>query len=94
MSTSFSRVSISPPLSSREDALLSAFLARPNRVLGKRWLAESLGAVDADIKPKSIEVYVHRLRKKVTALGVRIETVRDEGYVLTEAGMLLSERNP
>jgi two-component system OmpR family response regulator len=37
------------------------------------------------VSPNAIEVYVHRLRKKLEPGGVRIATVRGLGYSLEKA---------
>jgi DNA-binding response OmpR family regulator len=33
-----------------------------------------------DVSPESIDLYIHRLRKKLTGSGVRITTLRGLGY--------------
>ena len=67
-------------LTPREWALLELFLARPHRVLSKDQIAESLFAVEENLSPNAIEVYVSRLRTKIEAAGVHIRTVRGFGY--------------
>jgi len=69
-------------LSRQEASLLDLFASRPNRVLSKELLATMLSTPDGRIKPRSIEVSVHRLRRKAGHLDFRIETVREIGYVL------------
>ena len=68
-------------LTPREWALLELFLARPHRVLSKDQIAESLFAVEENLSPNAIEVYVSRLRTKIEAAGVHIRTVRGFGYL-------------
>jgi two-component system OmpR family response regulator len=68
-------------LTPREWALLELFFARPNRVLSKDQIAESLSAVEENLSPNAIEVYVSRLRTKIEAAGVHIRTVRGFGYM-------------
>ena len=68
-------------LTPREWALLELFLARPHRVLSKDQIAESLFAVEENLSPNAIEVYVSRLRTKIEAAGVHIRTVRGFGYM-------------
>ena len=68
-------------LTPREWALLELFLARPNRVLSKDQIAESLFAVEETLSPNAIEVYVSRLRTKIEEAGVCIRTVRGFGYM-------------
>lgn len=69
-------------LSRQEASLLNLFASRPNRVLSKELLATMLSKQDGRIKPRPIEVIVHRLRRKAGHLDFRIETVREMGYVL------------
>lgn len=68
-------------LTPREWALLELFLARPHRVLSKDQIAEGLFAVDDNLSPNAIEVYVSRLRTKIEPAGVHIRTVRGFGYM-------------
>ena len=68
-------------LTPREWALLELFLARPNRVLSKDQIAESLFAIEEGLSPNAIEVYVSRLRTKIESAGVHIRTVRGFGYM-------------
>lgn len=69
-------------LSRQEASLLDVFASRPNRVLSKELLATMLSSQEVRVKPRSIEVSVHRLRRKAGHLDFRIETVREMGYVL------------
>lgn len=70
-------------LTSREWALLEAFLARPGQLLSKPQLEEKLYDFDVEIESNTIEVHVSRLRKK---LGTNlIETERGLGYRLARA---------
>ena len=39
-------------------------------------------SLNDDVSPESIDLYIHRLRKKLTGSGVRITTLRGLGYVL------------
>ncbi|MCE6951432.1 response regulator transcription factor [Cereibacter sphaeroides] len=67
-------------LSHREWAILDALLHRPNSIVSKAQLEETLYNFDAEVESNTIEVYVSRLRKK---LGRdRIETQRGLGYRL------------
>ncbi len=69
-------------LSARELALLEIFMLRPGRVVDKEHILESLCNWDEEIGDNAIEVYVHRLRKKLEDSGVRIRTIRGMGYLL------------
>jgi two-component system OmpR family response regulator len=69
-------------LSARELGVLEILAARAGRVVSKDALMTSLYEWDKDVSPNAIEIYVHRLRKKLTASGVTIRTIRGLGYLL------------
>jgi two-component system OmpR family response regulator/two-component system response regulator TctD len=68
--------------SAREIALLEVFLLRLGRLVGKEQLVDHLCGWGEEVSSNAIEVYVHRLRKKLEDSGVRIVTVRGLGYCL------------
>lgn len=72
-------------LSARELTLLEIFLQRPGRMVSKEQLVDNLCQWGEEVSTNAIEVYVHRLRKKLEAGGVRIVTVRGLGYCLEKA---------
>ncbi|MGV8843370.1 MAG: response regulator [Pseudomonas sp.] len=69
-------------LTSREQAVLEAMIARPGRVMSKEQLAAQVFGLDEEASADAIEIYVHRLRKKIEGSGVRIVTFRGLGYLL------------
>ena len=69
-------------LTSREQAVLEALIARPGRVMSKEQLAAQVFGLDEEASPDAIEIYVHRLRKKLDAQKVAIVTFRGLGYLL------------
>ena len=69
-------------LSAREISLLEIFLQRAGRLVSKDQLVSHLCEWGEEVSPNAIEVYVHRLRKKLEPGGVRIVTVRGLGYSL------------
>ena len=71
-------------LSAREVSLLEIFLSRAGRSLSKDQLVSHLCEWGEEVSP-AIEVYVHRLRKKLEPGGVRIVTVRGLGYSLEKS---------
>jgi two-component system response regulator TctD len=73
-------------LTSREQAVLEAMIARPGRVMSKEQLASQVFGLDEEASADSIEIYVHRLRKKLEGSGVRIVTFRGLGYLLEAVG--------
>lgn len=72
-------------LSARELGLLQVLLQRAGRVVSKEQLVDHLCEWGEEVSNNAIEVYVHRLRKKLEPGGVRIATVRGLGYCLERA---------
>jgi DNA-binding response OmpR family regulator len=76
------------PLTSGEFALLRAFLERPNRVLSRDHLLNTLHGRDAGPFDRSIDVQIGRLRRKIEpdpASPTLIKSVRGAGYLLAMA---------
>lgn len=69
-------------LSAREAALLEVFLEKRNQVLSREELLAQLGSDGGKITENAVEVYVHRLRKKLNELQIDLRTVRGLGYML------------
>jgi DNA-binding response OmpR family regulator len=69
-------------LSARELDILETMLLKVGKVITKEQLVEKLCNWDEELGNNAIEVYVHRLRKKLQPLGVDISTVRGLGYML------------
>ncbi len=69
-------------LSARELSLLEILLQRAGRLVSKDQLVEHLCEWGDEVSSNAIEVYVHRLRKKIEAGPIRIATVRGLGYCL------------
>ena len=66
----------------RELCLLELLLLRPGRVVEKQVLLDKLFSYDEDAGLNAIEIYVHRLRKRLEPAGVRVRTIRGRGYLL------------
>ena len=66
-------------LRSREVRLLELFLNAPGRILSKEHLCDRLFSFSEPVSDNAIEVYVGRLRKKLTGSQARIETVPPAG---------------
>jgi two-component system OmpR family response regulator len=73
-------------LSARELGLLEILLQRSGRLVSKEQLVDHLCEWGEEVSNNAIEVYVHRLRKKIEATGIRIATVRGLGYCLEKQG--------
>ena len=69
-------------LSAREIGLLEILLQRDGRMVSKEQLVNHLCEWGDEVSWNAIEVYVHRLRKKLEPGGIRISTVRGLGYRL------------
>lgn len=70
--------------SARELAVLEVLLQKPGRVVSKEQLIEHNYGWDNEVSPNAIEVFVHRLRKRLEPFGIGIRTVRGLGYLLEE----------
>ncbi|MGB3288903.1 MAG: response regulator transcription factor [Burkholderiaceae bacterium] len=69
-------------LSARETSLLEIFLSRCGRMISKNQFVDLLCEWGEEVTPNAIEVYIHRLRKKIEPSGAKIVTVRGLGYCL------------
>jgi two-component system OmpR family response regulator len=69
-------------LSARELGLLEVLLQRAGRLVSKEQLVERLCEWGEEVSNNAIEVYIHRLRKKIEKGPIRIATVRGLGYCL------------
>jgi two-component system OmpR family response regulator len=69
-------------LSAREVSLLEILLTRSGRMVSKTQIVDHLCEWGEEVSSNAIEVYVHRLRKKLEPSGVKIATVRGLGYCL------------
>jgi two-component system, OmpR family, response regulator len=66
----------------RELAMIELLLARQGKVVSKEQIIDQLFGFGDDVGSNAIEVYVHRVRKKLEPFGVDIRTVRGMGYLL------------
>lgn len=73
--------------SRRETDLLELFLRRQGRVVPKESIEESLYAFGDETSSNTVEVAVHRLRKRMGEAGANVEihTLRGVGYLLSAA---------
>jgi DNA-binding response OmpR family regulator len=72
-------------LSPRELSVLEMLLLRVGRVVSKDSIVEALCKWDEGVGNNAIEVYIHRLRKKLEPLGINVLTIRGLGYLLEKA---------
>lgn len=69
-------------LSQRELGVFEILLTRVGKVVSKEQLLDHLYSHDEAVSSNAIEVYVHRLRKKIESAGVTIRTIRGLGYLM------------
>jgi DNA-binding response OmpR family regulator len=72
-------------LSPREFSVLEMLLSRVGRVVSKEAIVESLCKWDEGVGNNAIEVYIHRIRKKLEPIGINVLTIRGLGYLLQKA---------
>ena len=66
----------------REHGVLEVLIARAGKPVSKKILSEQLCSLDDAISPEAIEIYMHRLRKRLEGTGSEIRTLRGLGYML------------
>ena len=69
-------------LSPTEFTLLRYLMINADRVVSKEMLSEQLSVLGEEVSLNALEVYVHRLRKKIAVGNVNIRTLRGLGYLL------------
>jgi two-component system response regulator TctD len=69
-------------LTPRERAVLEMLVARAGSPVSKQVLSDRIVGLDSSVSIEAIEVYIHRLRKKLEGSGVEIRTLRGLGYML------------
>lgn len=68
--------------SARELGVLEILMMRAGNVVSKEQLAEKLCGWEDEIGQNAIEVYVHRIRRKLEQANIQIRTIRGLGYLL------------
>ncbi|HAF01381.1 MAG TPA: DNA-binding response regulator [Methylophilaceae bacterium] len=69
-------------LSARELAVLEILMSKVGKVVNKEQMLAKLCNFDEDISDNALEVYLHRLRKKLEHSPIQIRTIRGLGYLL------------
>ena len=69
-------------LTPREHAVLETLIRRAGRSVPKNVIAENVFGFDDEANPNAVEIYIHRVRRKLEGRGVAIVTLRGLGYVL------------
>ncbi|SEI11771.1 two-component system, OmpR family, response regulator TctD [Rhizobium tibeticum] len=69
-------------LTPREHAVLEHLIMKAGATVTKTSLSEGVFGFDDVADPSAIEIYVHRLRKKLEGSSIQIVTLRGLGYLL------------
>jgi two-component system OmpR family response regulator len=69
-------------LSAREISVLEVLINRAGRLVSKEQILDGLCEWGEEVSHNAIEVYIHRLRKKIETSGLSISTIRGLGYCL------------
>jgi two-component system OmpR family response regulator len=70
-------------LAPREFAILEMLLLNQGRVVSKSKLA-GLGGGEAETGFAALDVFVHRLRRKIESAGLSVKTIRGVGYLVRD----------
>ena len=71
-------------LTPREQSVLEVLIRRAGQTVTKQALVDSVFGFDDEAAPNAIEIYVHRVRKKLEGQPVTIATLRGIGYLLRQ----------
>lgn len=66
----------------REYAVMELLLLNTGKVVSKNRLAQRLSAKAGELPNNAVEVYIHRVRKRLDHYGITIKTIRGLGYLL------------
>ncbi|WKV50350.1 MULTISPECIES: transcriptional regulator TctD [Dickeya] len=69
-------------LTPREQAVLHTLMQRRGRPVSRQYLYDQVFTLTDDASPDSLDLYVHRIRKKLAGSDVMIVTLRGLGYSL------------
>lgn len=72
-------------LSAREFGVLELLLVRTARVVTRQQIRDHLYGWEDTSSSNGVEVFIHRLRRKLEPFGVEIRTVRGMGYLVEKA---------
>jgi two-component system response regulator TctD len=72
------------PLTPRERTVLEVLAMKVGTTVSKAALGQSLPSVEDGVSADAIEIYVHRLRKKLEGSDATIVTLRGLGYLLRQ----------
>lgn len=66
----------------RERSLLQLLVENAGSVVPKERIVAQLSSFDDELTPNAVEIYVHRLRKRLEGSGCRLRTARGLGYMV------------
>ncbi|EKS67218.1 MULTISPECIES: response regulator [Caballeronia] len=66
----------------REHAILEALILRQDKTVSKSMLMECIFSLDDVASADAIDIYIHRLRKRLAETNAQIMTLRGLGYIL------------
>ena len=69
----------------REHGVLEILITRSGQPVSKREMSGQLCSLDDAVSPEALELYVHRLRRRLEGSGATIRTLRGLGYRLEAA---------
>jgi two-component system OmpR family response regulator len=69
-------------LSRHEIGVLEILLGRFGHIVSKDQLVHKLYNYDTSVSHNAIEVYIHRLRKKIEGSGIAVRTLHGQGYLM------------
>ncbi|MBD5656759.1 MAG: response regulator [Candidatus Eremiobacteraeota bacterium] len=69
-------------LTAREHAVLETLVLRAGSTVSRAAMTTAVFGFDDEANPNAIEIYVHRVRKKLADADISIVTLRGLGYVL------------
>ena len=72
-------------LSAHELGVLETLVRHFGRIISKEQLVEQLYSYDKEVSHNAIEVYIHRVRRKIDRSGVTVRTIYARGYRLDYA---------
>ena len=70
------------PLPPRERSLLEALMLKNGQAVSKPALQNAIFSLDEEASADAVDLYVHRLRKKLEASQAALITLRGVGYIL------------
>ncbi len=82
---SFTLAGMSLALTAREHAVLETLILRVGATVSKASLTTAVFGFEDEANPNAIEIYVHRVRKKLSGSDAGIVTLRGLGYVLNQS---------